>query len=242
MTADLQRSRLRLVTAREEERRRLRRDLHDGLGPELASMTLQTEAARDYLTADPSRSDALLADLTAQLQAATAEIRRLVYELRPPALDDLGLATALRTLAARYDHEAPDGLSVVVEASAFPRSLPAAAEVAAYRICQEALTNVVRHARARHCTLELVLANEKERSAALSVEIRDDGCGLPVDRRAGVGLASMRERAAELGGTCSIESVPTGGTRVMAILPLPSLTPSAVENEPSPELTVGPTA
>ncbi len=242
LTADLQRSRLRLVTAREEERRRLRRDLHDGLGPELASMTLQAEAARDYLTADPIRSDALLADLTAQLQAATAEIRRLVYELRPPALDDLGLAAALRTLAARYDQEAPDGLSVVVEASAFPRSLPAAAEVAAYRICQEALTNVVRHARARHCTVQLVLANKNGTSAALSVEIRDDGCGLPVDRRAGVGLASMRERAAELGGTCLIESVPTGGTRVMAILPLPSLTPSAVENEPSPELTVGPAA
>ena len=74
------------------------------------------------------------------------------------------------------------------------------------------------------------------------VEIRDDGCGLRVDRRAGGGLASMRERAAELGGTCLIESVPTGGTRVVAILPLPALTPSAVENEPSPELTVGPMA
>ncbi|TMF01655.1 MAG: histidine kinase, partial [Chloroflexi bacterium] len=244
LTGDLQQSRMRLVSAREEERRRLRRDLHDGLGPELASMTLQTEAAREYLTSDPTRSDALLADLTAQLQAATAEIRRLVYELRPPALDDLGLAAALRTLAARYDHEAPDALRVDVEAWAFPRSLPAAAEVAAYRICQEALTNVVRHARARHCTLRLVLTNENGRSAALSVEIRDDGCGLPVDRRAGVGLASMRERAAELGGTCSIESVPTGGTRVTAMLPLPVLTPSAsaVESEPSPELTVGSTA
>ena len=244
LTGDLQQSRMRLVSAREEERRRLRRDLHDGLGPELASMTLQTEAAREYLTSDPTRSDALLADLTAQLQAATAEIRRLVYELRPPALDDLGLAAALRTLAARYDHEAPGGLRVDVEAWAFPRSLPAAAEVAAYRICQEALTNVVRHARARHCTLRLVLTNENGRSAALSVEIRDDGCGLPVDRRAGVGLASMRERAAELGGTCSIETVPTGGTRVTAMLPLPVLTPSAsaVESEPSPELTVGSTA
>ena len=244
LTGDLQQSRMRLVSAREEERRRLRRDLHDGLGPELASMTLQTEAAREYLTSDPTRSDALLADLTAQLQAATAEIRRLVYELRPPALDDLGLAAALRTLAARYDHEAPDALRVDVEAWAFPRSLPAAAEVAAYRICQEALTNVVRHASARHCTLRLVLTNENGRSAALSVEIRDDGRGLPVDRRAGVGLASMRERAAELGGTCSIETVPTGGTRVTAMLPLPVLTPSAsaVESEPSPELTVGSTA
>src|SRR5207244_3143960 len=103
LTADLQRSRQRLVTAREEERRRLRRDLHDGLGPELASMTLQAEAARDCLTEAPDRTDALLAELIGQLQAATAEIRRLVYELRPPALDDLGLVAALRTLMTRYD-------------------------------------------------------------------------------------------------------------------------------------------
>ena len=238
LTADLQHSRQRLVTAREEERRRLRRDLHDGLGPELASMTLQAEAARDCLRAAPGRTDALLAELIGQLQAATAEIRRLVYELRPPALDDLGLVAALRTLAARYDQGSPPGLRITVEAPDVPSPLPAAVEVAAYRICQEALTNVVRHAGARHCTLQLVLAEADGRSGTLVVEIRDDGRGLAADRRAGVGLASMRERAAELGGTCLIEPVPTGGTRVLARLPLPALGQS-VAAEPLPGLAVG---
>jgi signal transduction histidine kinase len=112
-------------------------------------------------------------------------------------------------------------------------------EVAVYRICQEALTNVVRHAEAQHCTLQLVLANADGRRSALVVEIRDDGRGLAADRRAGVGLASMRERAAELGGTCLIEPLPTGGTRVLATLPLPALTPAPLGTEPAPELTVG---
>ena len=239
LTADLQRSRQRLVTAREEERRRLRRDLHDGLGPELASMTLQAEAARDCLTEMPARTDALLAELIGQLQAATAEIRRLVYELRPPALDDLGLVAALRTLAARYDQGSPPGLRITVEAPDVPSPLPAAVEVAAYRICQEALTNVVRHAGARHCTLQLVLAEADGRSGTLVVEIRDDGRGLAADRRAGVGLASMRERAAELGGRCRIEPVPTGGTRVLATLPLPAPGPPLAAAERSLDLAVG---
>jgi signal transduction histidine kinase len=180
----------------------------------------------------------LLAELIGQLQAATAEIRRLVYELRPPALDDLGLVAALRMLVARYDQGGPLGLRITVEAPEFPLPLPAAVEVAAYRICQEALTNVVRHAGARHCTLQLVLADADGRSGALVLEIRDDGRGLAADRRAGVGLASMRERAAELGGTCLIESVPTGGTRVLASLPLPALGQS-VAAVPAPELAVG---
>src|SRR5919206_1395344 len=106
-----------------------------GSAPELASMTLQAEAARDCLPEEPARTAALLAELIGQLQAATAEIRRLVYELRPPALDDLGLVAALRTLAARYDQGSPPGLRVTVEAPEALGSLPAAVEVAAYRIC-----------------------------------------------------------------------------------------------------------
>jgi signal transduction histidine kinase len=237
LTADLQRSRQRLVTAREEERRRLRRDLHDGLGPELASMTLQAEAARDRVSEDPARSEALLAELIGQLQAATAEIRRLVYELRPPALDDIGLVAAVRTQAARYDQGSLPGVRVTVETPACLPPLTAAVEVAAYRICQEALTNVVRHAGARQCAVRIALADDDVRGRALRVEISDDGRGLPAELCAGVGLASMRERAVELGGgTSLIEPLPTGGTRVVATLPLPAYGAQPLEAEGQPEL------
>lgn len=217
LTADLQHARERLVAAREEERRRLRRDLHDGLGPQLASMTLQAEAARDALTDEPRQADALLDDLTRQLQAATGEIRRLVYELRPPALDDLGLVGALRAHADRYDR---GGFRVVVDAPAQLPPLPAAVEVAAYRIAMEALTNVGRHAGARSCALRLGVVAQNGRGPALELAVVDDGRGVDPGAPAGVGLASMRERAAELGGSCVLEPVAVGGTRVVARLPL----------------------
>ncbi len=210
LTADLQYSRERLVTAREEERRRLRRDLHDGLGPVLASLAMQADSAREWIHSDPDRVDAALTDVTAKAQAALQDIRRLVYDLRPPALDELGLIGALRQTVANM----PDGLHIEVAA---PESLPplsAAVEVAVYRIVQEALNNVINHAHARSCTVSLSVQDE------LRLEINDDGTGLESGRRAGVGLISMRERAAELGGHCVIESRPEGGTRVRACLPL----------------------
>jgi signal transduction histidine kinase len=213
LTADLQRSREQLVSAREEERRRLRRDLHDGLGPRLAAQTLKAGSARSLYPRDPAAADALLSELEADMEVAIAEVRRLVYDLRPPALDELGLVGAIRETAARYEAQ---GLSVTVEAPAGMPSLPAAVEVAAYRIAQEAVTNVVRHARADSCLVRL--SPEKD---ALEVEVFDDGVGLPEDRAPGVGLHSMRERAGELGGACKIESMPSGGTRVLARLPLP---------------------
>lgn len=144
LTADLQQSRERLVTAREEERRRLRRDLHDGLGPALASITLKLDAARNLLTRDPFAADALLVDLKKQTQGAVADIRRLVYELRPPSLDELGLVSALREQAEQYTD---DGLNITIDAPEPLPALAAAVEVATYRIVQEAMTNVVRHAR-----------------------------------------------------------------------------------------------
>ena len=179
-------------------------------------MTLQTEAARDLSATDPARADALLADLTEQLQAATADIRRLVDELRPPALDELGLAGALRAQAAR--HEAGRTRITVVAPGALP-PLPAAVEVAAYRIAQEALTNVLRHAAAHRAVVAL---SYDEPAALLTVEVTDDGRGLPPDPRPGVGLTSMRERAEELGGRCTVEALPAGGTRVRATLPCPA--------------------
>lgn len=215
LTADLQHSRERLVTAREEERRRLRRDLHDGLGPALAGFTLTVGAARNLLARDPTTADVLLADLGTAIEAAVGDIRRLVYNLRPPALDDLGLAGALRARAVQYS--APpgtEGLTVGVEVPEDLPALSAAVEVAAYRIAEEALTNVVRHAEAQRCLIRLTMGE------GLCLEIADDGMGLPAEHRAGVGLRSMHERAAELGGTCLVAAAHTGGTRVVARLPL----------------------
>ena len=214
LTADLQRSRERLVTAREEERRRLRRDLHDGLGSQFASQTLILSTARKLVRHDPDAAEALLADATAHAQEAISEIRRLVYALRPPALDDLGLVAALNEQTTHYR---TSGVALSVDAPDSLPQLPAAVEVACYRIAQEALTNVVRHARARTCTVRLTLGE------SLSLEITDDGIGLPASFRAGVGLTSMRERAIELGGTCLIEPVTSSGTRVYAQLPLSPL-------------------
>jgi len=215
LTADLQRSREQLVLAREEERRRLRRDLHDGLGPQLAGLTLKLEAARNRLTDDPL-ADSLLADLAKRTQDATADIRRLVYGLRPPTLDELGLVSALREGAAQYSQQGLNGVRITIDAPENLPPLPAAVEVAVYRITQEALTNVVRHAEARICSVRLTL---DEQTGWLCLEIQDDGRGLSSTRRTGVGLNSMRERAEELGGTWTIESFPTGGTRILVQLP-----------------------
>jgi signal transduction histidine kinase len=210
---DLQRSRVRLVTAREEERRRLRRDLHDGLGPQLASLILKADAARNLLPHDPDAAAALLVELKTQTQGAIADIRRLVYNLRPPPLDELGLVAALREHAAI--HGTSDGLRVSIEAPETLPPLPAAVEVAAYRIALEALTNVARHAGAQTCAIRFIL------DGALQLEIVDDGRGVSPGVHAGVGWTSMRERAAELGGACEIGPAPNGGTRILARLPLP---------------------
>lgn len=209
LTGDLQRSREALVLAREEERRRLRRDLHDGLGPALAGLTLKIEAARHLLTTDPKATEAQLVALSEQTQNTVADVRRLVYGLRPPSLDDLGLVPALREQAAQYTGQ---GLHITVQAPEPLPPLPAAVEVAVYRIVQEALTNVARHARATHCWVSLSI------QAQLILTVRDDGVGISKNVCRGVGLTSMRERAEELGGTLSLFS--EGGTHLVVRLPL----------------------
>jgi signal transduction histidine kinase len=214
LTADLQRSRERLVATREEERRRLRRDLHDGLGAQLAGLNIQAGTLRRLIGRDPAAADELVVELREELRGAIADIRRLVYDLRPPALDDLGLVEALRRLAERYGSEGGK-LHVLVEVPEELLHLPAAVEVAVYRIAQETLTNVVRHARAKTCIVRLVVKED------VILEIVDDGVGILKERGAGVGLSSMRERASELGGSCVVEYVPEGGTRVLVRLPLP---------------------
>jgi signal transduction histidine kinase len=225
LTTDLQHSRERLISAREEERRRLRRDLHDGVGPTLASMSQRIDAAAYMVRDDPDEAIVLLRDLKGQVRATLADLRRLVYALRPPTLDELGLLAAVREHAAQYAGIAGGApgettLHITIEAPGPLPALPAAVELAAYRIALEALTNVVRHAGASACFIDFAVTALGGRKM-LTVDIRDNGIGLPDERRAGVGLTSMRERAAELGGTCLIEPAPGGGTRVSAHLPLP---------------------
>jgi signal transduction histidine kinase len=213
LTGDLQRSRERLVLAREEERRRLRRDLHDGLGPTLGNLTLQLDVVDDLIESDPPAAHELVVKVKRQTQLAIGEIRRLVDDLRPPALDELGLVAALHEQAAHYNQLG--ALRVEIDAPDALPSLPAAVEVAAYRIAVEALRNAARHAEARRCAIQLRLDD------GLTVDISDDGKGISTQAHPGVGIGSMRERAAELGGTCVVEAAPLGGVRVRARLPLP---------------------
>ena len=214
LTADLQRSRERLVRAQEEERRRIRRDLHDGLGPVLATAVFQVDDARDITATDPARADEQLAALRTTLQEAVADIRRLVYALRPPALDELGLASALAEEVARFNAHGSGPRITLDSPEALP-VLPAAIEVAAYRIALEAVTNAVRHSGAGACSVTLGV------NGGLELEILDDGVGLTKESRgSGVGLASMSERANELGGALRVEHRRGGGTLVHATLPL----------------------
>jgi len=217
LTADLQRSRQHLVTTREEERRRLRRDLHDGLGPNLASQGLKLAAVKQLLEKDPTSVISLLDQVMAQNQSTVEEVRRLVYGLRPPALDELGLTAAIRDHVAGTDSIGSLQIEITEPDGGLP-PLSAAVEVAAYRIVLESLTNVIRHAQARHCVIRF--SHEQNGSNDnLQIEIVDDGIGLPPDLRAGVGLRSMRERAGELGGKLTIESQPNV-TCVTVILPI----------------------
>lgn len=234
LTAELRRSRERLVVAREEERRRLRRDLHDGLGPALAAHILRVGTARALLSSDPATAGRLLGELEDDLDETVSDVRRLVYNLRPPALDDLGLIGAIRASAAQYAANEPNGLRIDVEVVEPLPPLPAAVEVAAYRISQEALTNVVRHAQARSCQLGLVV-EEPERGKELVLTVVDDGLGIAMDSRAGVGMTSMRERAEELGGTCEVRRRPEGGTHVVARLPVSRSLPESNAQTQAPD-------
>jgi signal transduction histidine kinase len=212
LTSELRQSHMRLISLREEERRRLRRDLHDGVGSALTGIAFKLGAAQGLVRHDSSAGAALLGELKGETQALIADLRRLVYDLRPPALDELGLVSALREHVARLPAQ---GLRIEVDAPEALPELPAAVEIAAYRITLEALANVIRHAQARSCLIRLTPSTE-----ALTLEVLDDGIGLPANFRPGVGLVAMRERAAELGGSCSITTRPSGGVKTMVRLSL----------------------
>ena len=216
LTEDLRLARERIVLAREEERRRLRRDLHDGVGAGLVGAVLQIRTAGRRLP-DIERASELLEVATQDLVELTAEVRRVVDGLRPATLDR-GLAAALRDVRAGY---AGTRLVVEVFVDDLPATLPAAVEVAAYHITREAVANVARHAEAGHC---LVVA--RSTADSLELEISDDGRGLPAGsqarsgQREGLGMTSMRERAAELGGMLELRPASPTGTRVVARLPI----------------------
>jgi two-component system NarL family sensor kinase len=213
LSEQLQASRERLVRAREEERRRLRRDLHDGLGPLLTGIALSADAADNLAGRAPVQASALITAVRSDTRTAIGEVRRIVEDLRPPALDELGLLAALQARAAQTGHRA-DGscLTALLEAPESLPALPAAVEVAVYRIVTEALTNTVRHSTASRVTIRLTCSGE------LSVEVRDDGTGRD-PWTMGVGIAGMRERVAELGGRCEVGPGQHGG-RVWLSLPL----------------------
>jgi signal transduction histidine kinase len=217
LLGSLRASQERLVLAREEERRRLRRDLHDGLGPALAGLTLQVDTLRHQLrSADAAEAadaaDEPLLELRSGIQSTVLDVRRIVEGLRPPALDELGLAEALRQLTVRL--VSADGPAVELGVDV-PGRLPAAVEVAAYRIVAEAVTNAVKHADAQHIGVTVSVPGR-----CVVVEVRDDGTGATRPRDGGVGLASMRERSAEIGGTLAVDGRAGVGTWVRAELPL----------------------
>lgn len=211
---DLRQAREHLVLAREEERRRLQRDLHDGLGPQLTALSLKMEAARNRLRRDPDGAEALLAETGVEARGAVGDVRRIVYALGDPSLDALGLVAALQDRAERFERTS-DHLTVSVTAAYPFGPLPAAVEVAAFRIATEAVNNAVRHGHAGDCQVRL------DTNGALHLLIDDDGRGLCDGWAPGVGIRSMRERVGELGGACTIVPATTG-TRVAVTLPLPA--------------------
>ncbi|MCH6266839.1 ATP-binding protein [Neobacillus citreus] len=223
---DLQQSRERLVLAREEERLHIRRNLHDDLAPRLMSLAFNVAAAEQYIERNPAKALELMEGLRQVIRSTVDEIRTMVHGLRPPTLDEFGL---LGSIQARVDEirKTSEEVSVTSEVSSIeiyleaPESLPvlpAAVEVAAYRIITEALVNVIRHSNATKCTVRLTIVEN-----TLELEVTDNGVGFPDKLRpsqnGGIGLTSIRERALELGGKCEMESLETGGARVRAVLP-----------------------
>ncbi|OPC79111.1 two-component sensor histidine kinase [Embleya scabrispora] len=210
LVTDVARSRARIVVAREEERRRLRADLHDGVGPALAGAAHQLDALARRIAAagQPDLADRARG-VRDRLRQTVTDLRSVVHGLRPPILDQLGLAGALRDVVAGY--ETPH---CTVELGSGLDELPAAVEVAAYAIAAEAVSNAVRHSAASELRLSAAVVD-----ARLRLEIRDNGRGLPAHPAAGVGLRGMGERADEVGGRMEILPAPGGGVVVRASLP-----------------------
>jgi DNA-binding NarL/FixJ family response regulator/signal transduction histidine kinase len=214
LTAELQRSREQIVLAREEERRWLHNRLHDGLGPSLTAGGMRIQAAKNELVQrDMDAAIGLLDDQIVLTRSLISDIRGLIRNLRPPALSQFGLVGAVRKRTSELSPQG--GMRILVEQDGELGELPAAVEIAAFWISVEAVSNAISHARAQTCRV-----NMTRRDEVLSIEIRDDGRGLPSDVQPSGGLISMVERAEELGGTCDVRPGETRGTVVQARLPI----------------------
>lgn len=209
---ELEHARLRIVTAREEARRRLGSDLHDGLGHQLTGLARQAEMATALLEHDPAKARGMLVEVTEQLNTAISQVRGMAHQLHPPELELLGLVGALRE---RVQIQNSFAIRITVQDSLPP--LPTAIETAAYYIALEALTNVEKHADAKWCAIRIALI--ESHPPILELDVTDDGRGLPPETAHGLGLLSMQARAVEIGGMCRIEANPGVGTRVSVRLP-----------------------
>jgi signal transduction histidine kinase len=214
LTEDLRLSRGRAVTALEEERRRMRRDLHDGLGPMLTGIAYSADAVANLLHANSSEASEIVSGLRGEARDAIAEVRRIVYGLRPRALDELGLVGAVQQQVARLRTADGRFLTVAFDAAHDLSKLPAAAEVAAYRMAVEALTNVARHSGVAEASVSFTL----DEGPVLRVTVSDRGRSVS-PWMPGVGIASMRERVEQVGGTLWTRAGPDGAT-VTAEIPL----------------------
>lgn len=227
LAEDLQQSRERIVVAREEERMQIRRNLHDDLAPKLLALAFNVAAAEQYIEKNPKKAIEMLGSLRKVIRSTVDEIRTMVHGLRPPTLDEFGLLGSIQarlTEMRKTSEQISPSLStnlmnVELDAPDSLPELPAAVEVAVYRIVTESLVNVVRHAKATKCKVRITVTNNNE----LHIEVIDNGIGLPSKLKpaenGGIGLTSIRERAMELGGTCDFELGPNGGTRVKAVIP-----------------------
>jgi signal transduction histidine kinase len=211
-TRELTESRARIARARDEERRVLRRELHDGFGPGLAGVALGLRAAGNLLATDPSAAGPLVRQMADEIDQRVEEVRTLARGLLPPVLDELGLIPAIVELAERY--RALGDLDVVVTADDV--TVDADARQAIYGIVAEAVRNVARHADATTCHITV-----SAQDGLLTVTVDDDGTGMPAFPARGVGLVSMRERAEGIGATLTVASRERG-TRVQVVVPLES--------------------
>lgn len=210
----------RAISAQEGERNRIARELHDGPVQALSTISMSLGHLEEMTPESYARSQPRVAETRAALRRTLREVRRITQDLRPSALDDLGLVTAVHDLAARRCDAA--GIRLRWEVAGPARRLPPPVETAVFRILQEGITNVVRHAQARSAAVSLAFVDGHLRAA-----VEDDGVGFDPDdvgRRArdggGVGLLGMRERATLLGGTLRVDSVPSGGTRILTEIPI----------------------
>ncbi|MDQ1911268.1 histidine kinase [Paenibacillus sp. GD4] len=215
---------LKIILAQEEERKRIAREIHDGLAQNMANVVLRTEIAERMLGKEAySAVKDELVDLKGQVRGGIEEVRRIIFNLRPMALDDLGLVPTLRKFVQDYEEKAKIRTKFEVVGKDF--RLPSGMEVAIYRLVQEAFSNVMKHAQASFVSLEVAFQQQM-----VKITVSDNGVGFStdtidrkLDKRSGhFGLIGMRERVELLEGRLEIQSTVGGGTKVSMVIPITS--------------------